>query len=350
MYDKIEGSPARSAVDLEARQKMKFRTEIKTRFVDVTIGDKTQKIEEKYEERVPIVPKDWDEISTKAGFALVGVLTLIAIVWSTISIGALLGGGVGFAAAALFDISWAVCLILEWKSRFDPGKRKFPRNLGWALLAVTMFFIGWHGIELNSVPLAVIGACVSLFAKVLWLGVMKHVDKELTPEHAAWVQKTISEANAKMAVAAVLRQVARMEDDAVAQHLAIEMSRHGVIGVEQLLSGQPELVGRQVPDTVRTLSDHEDGDGQTGGDDDRSLSDHEGSGSVLTGSATVRHLSEDDIEIVRDQPSAAALVRTLSDLGVRTLPDTLDAARQIRPDMKPSTVERAFRREEAKGQ
>lgn len=213
---------------------MKWKTEIKTRYVNMTIGDRTEQVEQKYEERIPVPPRDWDNISTKAAVGLVGLLTAIAIVWSTISIGTMLGGGVGFFAALLFDVAWTVCLILEWKSRFDYAKRAFPRRLGWALLFVTMLFIGWHGLEQGDVPLAVVGASVSLFAKVLWLGVMKHIDRELDPEHQKWVNAVISKANAQLAVAQVLRQVAQAEDAAVAHKLAIEMSRNGTVNVDQI--------------------------------------------------------------------------------------------------------------------
>lgn len=206
---------------------MKFRTEVKSRLVDVTIDGVTQQVNQRYEEKIPIAPRDWDDISTKVGFGLVGVLTLISIVWSTISIGSLLGNGVGYLAALLFDVSWAVCLLLEWKARFDPTKRAFPRNLGWVLLFVTMGFIAWHGLQVGNVPLAVVGACVSLFAKVLWMGIMKHVDRDLSDEQRQWVIKTIGDANARMAVAQVMRQVARVEDEAVAHKLAIETSRRG---------------------------------------------------------------------------------------------------------------------------
>lgn len=213
---------------------MKFRTQTRTKLVDFTLDGRTHQVRETYEEKIPVLPRDWDALATKVGVGLVGVLTLISVVWSTVGIGQLLGGGVGFLAALLFDISWAVCLILEWKSRFNSKKRAFPRNLGWILLGVTMAFIGWHGFVKGNIPLAVVGACVSLFAKVLWLGIMKHVDRELDPDHQQWVNKVISEANARLAVAQVLRQVALAEDQAVALKLAIEASRSGIVAAEQV--------------------------------------------------------------------------------------------------------------------
>jgi anti-sigma28 factor (negative regulator of flagellin synthesis) len=213
---------------------MKFKTRTRTKLVEFTLDGRTHQVEETYEEKIPVLPRDWDALATKVGVGLVGMLTLISVVWSTVGIGGLLGGGVGFLAALLFDISWAVCLILEWKARFNSKKRAFPRNLGWILLGVTMFFIGWHGFVKENIPLAVVGACVSLFAKVLWLGIMKHVDRELDPDHQQWVNKVISEANARLAVAQVLRQVALAEDQAVALKLAIEANRPEQFRAEQV--------------------------------------------------------------------------------------------------------------------
>lgn len=219
---------------------MKYRVETRTRWVDLTVNGVTQRIQEKYDVQIPIAPRDWDQISTRVGVGLVYALTGISVVWSTVAIGDLLGGGIGFAAAAMFDVSWAVCLILEWKARFDPAKRAFPRGLGWALLATTMFFIGWHGFDKGDPALAVVGACVSLFAKILWLGIMKHIDRELSPQHLEWVKQTVSEANAKIAVAEVLRQVARLEDSALAQKLALEGGRAAYEHTAEQVPSTPE--------------------------------------------------------------------------------------------------------------
>src|SRR4029079_8428194 len=119
--------------------------------------------------RMPVLPRNWDRIATRGVVGLVVTLTLAAIVWSTWSIGELLNGGPGYLAAAVFDLAWAVCLTLTYLARFDQEKEKFPNALGWWLLAATMGLIFWHGMTLHSVGMAVGGAAVSLFAKVLWL-------------------------------------------------------------------------------------------------------------------------------------------------------------------------------------
>jgi hypothetical protein len=175
--------------------------------------------------QVPAMPRDWDVRAVRTAVGMVLTLTTIAVVWSTWSIGSLLNGGVGYGAASVFDMAWAITLILEWLSRYDREKRRFPRILGWALLLVTMGAIFWHGLIAGSVALAVVGAAVSMFAKVLWLGVMKHIDADLSAEDTAWIKARISAANAKLAVAGVNRQVARMENRAALELMALEADR-----------------------------------------------------------------------------------------------------------------------------
>ncbi|MGI5138814.1 MULTISPECIES: hypothetical protein [unclassified Streptomyces] len=203
---------------------MKFREEIRTRLVDHTVDGITHQVEQTHKVRVPVLPRDWDAVAVRSATGLVLGLTTLAIVWSTYSIGQLLHGGIGYAAAAIFDIAWLVNVLLEWLSRFDASKRAFSRRLGWALLACTMGAIFWHGLLAGSVALGVVGAAVSMFAKVLWMDVMRFIDKDLSPEDAAWVRAEISKANAKLAIASVRRQVARVEQTAALELLAAEKS------------------------------------------------------------------------------------------------------------------------------
>lgn len=201
---------------------MKFRTETRRKAVEHTVDGITHTINKPYKQRVPVLPADWDSRAIKAASALVLVLTLVAIVWSTVSIGELLQGGAGYAAAVLFDVSWLTVLILEWLGRFDPAKREFARNMGFVLVGITAGAIFWHGWLLDSIALAVVGAAVSVIAKALWMAIFKHVDKPLSDEDRQWVDAEISKANAKLAVAGVRRRVAVAEVQARAEILAAE--------------------------------------------------------------------------------------------------------------------------------
>ncbi|MEU5347778.1 hypothetical protein AB0H18_44475 [Streptomyces sp. NPDC020766] len=201
---------------------MKFRTETRRKPVDHTVDGITHTVDRPYQVRTPVLPADWDSRAIKAASSLVLALTLVAVVWSTISIGSLLQGGSGYAAAAVFDVSWVTVLLLEWMARFDPDKRTFARNLGFVLVGVTAGAIFWHGMLLGSVAMAVVGAAVSVIAKALWMAIFKHVEKPLSDADRQWVDAEISKANAKLAVAGVRRRVAVAEVQARAEILAAE--------------------------------------------------------------------------------------------------------------------------------
>lgn len=178
--------------------------------------------------RTPVLPKDMQALALKAALGIVLGLTLIAVAWSTWSIGNILGGGIGFAAAMIFDLGWAVALLLEYLARYDENKRAFPEKLGWALLVVTMVAIGWDGVEHDSWAMAVIGAFVSLFAKALWMGVMKHVNAQLTDQDKDALAREVSAAQTKAAVAQVRRTTSRIEQRAALELLAMEAERRQV--------------------------------------------------------------------------------------------------------------------------
>lgn len=177
------------------------------------------------ESRVPVLPRDWRVVALKSIVLTVLGMTILTVAWSTWSIGSLLGGGIGFFVATIFDVAWAVCLGLEYLSRYDDAKRKLPMTIGWILLAVTMGAIAWHGMELGSVPMAVVGAAVSLFAKVLWLGVMKHINAELTDDDKQWLAHQKSAAQAGAAIAEVKREVSRIEQKTLLAMLAMQAER-----------------------------------------------------------------------------------------------------------------------------
>ncbi|MFC4611149.1 hypothetical protein ACFO9E_25645 [Streptomyces maoxianensis] len=201
---------------------MKFRTETRTRPATHVIDGVANPITESYSVRTPVLPRDMDQLAVRAAAGLVLTLTAIAIVWSTVSIGSLLGGGVGYAAAVLADLSWLTVLVLEWLARFDPRKREFPRRLGWLLVAFAAGAIFWHGMLAGSVALAVVGASVSVVSKLLWLAVFRFIDRDLSEADAQWVAAEISKANAKLAVAGVRRQAAQAEARARLELLAAE--------------------------------------------------------------------------------------------------------------------------------
>jgi hypothetical protein len=230
---------------------VKFRTRNESYTVPHTVAGITVDVVKQRQTSQPVLPRDWDRAALRTVTGLVLALTTVAVVWSTVSIGNVLGGGVGYLAATVFDAAWATCLLLEWMARFSPAKRTFPRNLGWLLLVITMGAIFWNGILSGSVAMAVVGAFVSFAAKVLWLGVTKHVDKELSDADAQWVAAQISAANAAMAVGQVRRQAARIEHQAVAELLAME-AETSTAGLLLAKPEAPEPVDQGPSPTVRS--------------------------------------------------------------------------------------------------
>ncbi len=208
---------------------LKYRQEKRTRLVEHSAdGQSVHQVQQEYTVPVPVLPRDVDEIAVKVAAGLVLALTAVAVVWSTVSIGEELGGGVGYAAAVVFDVSWLVTLLLEWLARFDPVKRAFPRKAGWVLVAIAAGAIFWHGADDRMWALAVVGAAVSVVSKLLWLAVFKHIDKDLSPADRQWVAAETSAANAKLAVAGVRRQAAKAEARARLELLAAERTLHEV--------------------------------------------------------------------------------------------------------------------------
>lgn len=221
---------------------MKFKTVLKQVSGEYTRDGVTIPRTRNEEVSMPVLPRNWQDIALKGAVGVVVGLTLAAIAWSTWSIGDLLGGGIGFVVAVVFDIGWAIALVLEYLSRYDKRKRVFPERLGWALLVVTMMAIGWHGLAMGSWPMAVVGAFVSFFAKILWIGVMKHVNAELSEDDQAWLTHQVSEAQTKAAVAQVRRATARIETRATMEILAMERELNDVREAFGLPATGSELV------------------------------------------------------------------------------------------------------------
>lgn len=202
---------------------MRLKT-VKTSVVgEYTRDGKTIPVNRVQSVRVPAMPINWQVVALRAAVGIVLLLTTVAVAWSTKSIGSLLGGGVvGYAAATIFDLGWAMALLLEYLARYDKNKRSFPERLGWTLLVFTMVAIGWEGLVEGSVPMAVIGATVSLFAKVLWMGVMKHINADLSEDDQAWLAHEISSAQTEAAIAQMRRQTERTKRQAALELLAME--------------------------------------------------------------------------------------------------------------------------------
>ncbi|WP_175084819.1 hypothetical protein [Candidatus Frankia nodulisporulans] len=184
---------------------------------------------------VPVLPRDWDALAVRGVVGLVLALTLVSITWSTVSIAHLLDGTwTAYLAGGVFDLAWCAALGMAYLVRFRPDRRTVVDRVGWALLAVTVTAIGIEGHRTGGLAMACIGASVSIAAKALWWTFGHATRPELTADDAQWVAAQISAASAQLAVASVRRQVARAQDRAAAELLAMEASRrppHGTVNV-----------------------------------------------------------------------------------------------------------------------
>ncbi|MFJ7590098.1 hypothetical protein ACIQZO_22475 [Streptomyces sp. NPDC097617] len=300
---------------------MKFLEEVRTRMVDRTIDGTTHLVPEPYTVRTPKLPRDKDAVALVGVSGLVLALTLVAIVWSTVSIGQLLGGGVGYAAGAVFDIAWLAVLVLEYLARFDPDKRQFPRKVGWLLVLVAAAAIFLHGWQAGSWPMAAVGAAVSVVSKCLWLAVFKHIEKELNPGDAAWVAAEMSKAGAKLAIAGARRQAAKAEVAARLELLAAERDLNEIAGLDHLPAAA-KITAEQVREHGETVDIMH------------------GSPAPLNRANTVR-------EPVEQTPNIAHLARVELTAGA-SKQEALEAILARVPDAKQTSVEATIRRERNK--
>lgn len=226
---------------------MRFRIETQKYTDTHTVNGESAPVTRTRRVAVPVLPRDIDVIAVRGVVGLVLALTLVSITWSTVSIAHLLNGTwTAYLAGAVFDLAWLATLGMSFIVRFRPDRRATVDKIGWALLAVTVTAIALEGLQTGGVAMACIGASVSIAAKVLWWTLNRATAPDLSPDDAQWVAQQISRASAQMAVAAVRRQVARVEDQATAQMLAMEASRRPPIGTD--------VIGRPVGE-VATVAD-----------------------------------------------------------------------------------------------
>lgn len=194
------------------------RAEHHERLVPHTIGGVTEMVLERYTTAVPIPPRDWDRLVRGAVTGATALTVAGSIAWSTASIGDLLAHAVhpaiAYGAAAAFDLAWISCMALEWLARYDRRKAVGPRKAGHFALAVAMAAVCVHGVLAGgwqAVAVGVIGALVSAVAKGMWTMAMKHFSVELDERSQQWVERRFSDVHARLATAAVQRELARVE-------------------------------------------------------------------------------------------------------------------------------------------
>lgn len=204
---------------------MKTRTEQRTRLVPHTVDGETELVTEHYTVDIPAPPRDWDRTVLATVTAIAALIGAASVLWSTASIGALLGLVVfplaAYAAAAVFDLVWLSCMALEWLARYDPARARGPRNAGHGALLVAMGAVGVHGYTAGHTVVGVVGALISGLAKALWTLVLRHHALPLDDRTQQWVNKRRAAVGGQLAMVAVRRQLTRAQAQIDAEQAAL---------------------------------------------------------------------------------------------------------------------------------
>ena len=185
----------------------------KWRTVAKEIDGKAHDVSEQYSESEPVVPIDFEASVLKGVFGVVSLIVLAAVVWSAFSIGSLLSlvapSWVAYMIAVVFDLSWIMCMALEWLSRYDKDRATVPKKAGWFALGLSMTMIALHGQETGHLLIGVGGALVSFVAKGLWAVLMRHTAVNMDDATLQWVAKERSEIHGQLATMRVRRELQR---------------------------------------------------------------------------------------------------------------------------------------------
>lgn len=223
---------------------MKTRTIQRTRLVPHTIDGRTEMVLERYDEEIPVPPRDWDRIILTTVTAIALVVITACVAWSTASIGALLDRVViapaAYGAALVFDAVWIACMGVEYLARYDQRRARLPRAAGWCALVVAMAAVAAHGWLAGYPVIGAIGAGVSGLAKGLWTVVLAHHTPPLDDKTRQWVERRLAAAGASLALIPVTRQVQRAEGLVAAERAALRTSPDASPEPPEAVADDPE--------------------------------------------------------------------------------------------------------------
>lgn len=220
---------------------MKTRRITRERLVPHTLDGKTRMVPDTETIDIPLPPRDWDQIGINVVTSIVVIALLGCMGFSTASIGDLLSRVVpepaAYGAAALFDLAWIGCSIIEWLARYTPDRATKARAGGYVALAVAMGAVASHGWIAGGVATGLVGAAASGLAKGLWAIVLDYQAAPLSRRDAAYFEQELSEAAVELARIPVRRRVNRARALAEGELRALE-AENGSADPEP--SGDPE--------------------------------------------------------------------------------------------------------------
>lgn len=204
-------------------------------------------------DNTPVIrlPFNLDAALRRSLFALAFVMTIGAIVWGTVAIGSMLAllapAWAAYLVAGVFDAGWAACLIAEWLLRYDSKRAELPRNVGIAMLAVSVAAIVLHGHRGDALLVGIVGALVSVAAKGVWTIGMHTIRIKLDPKYEAYLRTLQQQAGAEQALALGERDRLITSDRTVKLRLALE-ARHGGTPLVDQMADRPQSTPVQAPD------------------------------------------------------------------------------------------------------
>lgn len=237
---------------------MKTRTVERKRLVPHTVDGVTELVLDTEHIEVPLPPRDWDSIVRTGITAIACALVTVSLVWTTASIGDLLSratiAAVAYAAGVAFDLTWIMCMGVEWLLRYDPARAALARRAGHGALAISMGAVFVHGYLFGQWPVGAAGAAVSLLAKGGWTIAMRAHARPLDARTAQWVAKRRAAVDGQLAMIPVRRELLRGEALVEAEQRA-RTAESGGSGDPDESADRPDPSGSPVLDRSLTTKD-----------------------------------------------------------------------------------------------
>ncbi|MFJ9037453.1 protein transporter Sec31 [Streptomyces sp. NPDC102406] len=194
---------------------MKTRTVERKRLVPHTVDGETELVLDTEYIEVPLPPRDWDSLVRTGVTVIACALVTVSLIWTTASVGDLLSlatiSAVAYAAGVAFDLTWIMCMGVEWLLRYDPARAAVPRRAGHVALAISMGAVFAHGHLFGQMSVGTAGAAVSLLAKGGFMIAMRVHARPLDPLTAQWVAKRRAAVDGQLAMIPVRRELLRGE-------------------------------------------------------------------------------------------------------------------------------------------
>lgn len=234
---------------------MNTRTVTQKRLIPHTIDGITELVLEEQEVELPEPPRDWDSIVRTGVTVIACILVTVSLAWTTASIGDLLSMAtisvVAYAAGVAFDLTWILCMGVEWLLRYEPERARPVVRAGTVALLISMGAVFAHGYLFGMWPVGAAGAAVSFLAKRAWSTAMRVHARPLDPRTAQWVAKRRAAVDGQLAMIPVRRELQRGQHMVEADRIA---RTGGSTGPDPIQDG-PDPIETHTSDRSLTTKD-----------------------------------------------------------------------------------------------